>query len=408
MEHYDIIIIGGGMIGASLAHALAKLPLKIAVIEANAPVVNRKDMRSVVLSESSRRVFTGMELWATLSPHITTIQEIHVSERGQFGFTRLRAKDHRLAALGYVLPMPLLNQTLQHAVQAHDHIHYLYLAKVQDLSRDGQEWQLTIAVNDEIKNLSAKLIVAADGSHSVIRTLCGIATVEKDYQQSAVITNVITARDHNNVAYERFSATGPLAFLPFAKRRCAVIWTVTHEDAAELLASSEEIFIQRLQACFGQRLGKILQVEKYQAYPLKMICAKQRIQPGLVLMGNAAHTLHPIAAQGFNLGLRDVATLAQVIADALRDKKDFSSLSVLQHYDHWRENDQQHTSRFTDNLIQLFAPGFLPWRISRNLGLIALDILPPLKRSLLSHATGIAGRLPKLLRGLPLISSPLP
>jgi len=247
--------------------------------------------------------------------------------------------------------------------------------------------------------LRARLLVAADGARSRVRELTGIPVRQVDYGQTAIVVNLTPEYPHRQVAYERFTPSGPLALLPMSGNRCAAVWSVRRHAVDELLALKNEDFCQRLQAQFGERLGAFQNPGKRQAFPLNLTYVREPAWPRLVFIGNAAHALHPVAAQGLNLGLRDVATLAQTVAHT---QNDIGGSALLQQYADWRKRDHMAMTGFTDGLVRVFSNTFLPVVIARNLGLLALDLLPPVKRALVRRTMGLAGRLPRLARGIPL------
>lgn len=408
---YDLIIIGGGMVGASLAISLAGQPLRIALIEAAPLITTEKnksappnyDDRAIALSFGARRIFEGMGLWSDIAPQATAINHIHVSDQGRFGFTRLDAKQENVDALGYVVTARQLGASLMDRLQDCTNLTVISPATLTNLSFDSENATAEILHKDgNTQLLTTKLVVAADGGHSQVRQQLNIHTTDRDYQQTAIIANLTPEKPHRHIAYERFTRNGPLALLPMPDNRCSLVWTRAPEDAERLLQLSDEDFIAELQPCFGKRLGHFLKVGKRHGYPLKLIQAQEQVRTRLTLIGNAAHTLHPIAGQGFNLGLRDVAALAQIIVDTHHAKNDIGSLAVLEDYAHWRHRDHQQVIGFTNTLVQTFSNRLPPLVLARNLGLIATDIIPPLKHGLARHSMGLAGRLPRLARGLPL------
>jgi 2-octaprenyl-6-methoxyphenol hydroxylase len=235
-----------------------------------------------------------------------------------------------------------------------------------------------------------------------VREQLGIETAQWQYDQTAVIANITPERPHANTAYERFTDTGPLALLPLHDDRCALVWTVRTSQVDALMQLDDAAFLAALQERFGQRLGRLLKVGSRQAYPLNLMRARESVRARLALIGNAAHSLHPVAGQGFNLGLRDVAALADVTVEALRDGVDIGNAAVLQRYADARRRDQRGVIAFTDGLARIFANPLASVALARNLGLIAVDLLPPCKHFLSQRTMGLAGRLPRLARGLPL------
>jgi 2-octaprenyl-6-methoxyphenol hydroxylase len=405
---YDIVIVGGGMVGASLAIALGATPLRVAVVEAVPFRSDRQpsyDDRAIALAYGTRRIFEGMNLWAALQGEATPIHDIHISDRGRFGFTRLNCHDEGVEALGYVAVSRVMGAVLAERLQALPNVELLCPAAVSNVVSGGDHAEVTVQCDGATRRLRARLVVAADGAASQVREWFGIDTRRWDYGQSAVITNITPERPHQNRAYERFTDSGPLALLPMSDNRCSVVWTVRGERAEQVLAMSDEVFLRALHARFGGRLGSFLRVGARRAYPLRLVRAREHVRPRLALIGNAAHTLHPVAGQGFNLGLRDVAVLAEVLSDAAANGRDIGGLEVLQGYARWRRQDQLKMIAFTDGLARVFANPFAPLRALRNAGMLAVDLLPPVKHVLTRHTMGLAGKLPRLARGLPLLKS---
>ncbi len=407
---YDILVIGGGMVGASLAIALRGQPLRIAMVEAapfRAAGQPSYDDRAIALSQGSRRIFAAMGVWDVLAPAATPIEHIHVSDQGHFGITRLDAGEEGVEALGYVITGRALGQGLVASVGELDNLDVISPATLSELNLSEDHATAVIERDGRRKTITGALVIAADGGDSSVRRLLDIAMTEKDYRQAAIIANITPQRSHQNIAYERFTADGPLALLPLdtnvaGDNRCSLVWTHSPEQTEHLLMLDEDAFLHELQAAFGWRLGRLLKVGQRASYPLRLVQAREQIRPRLALVGNAAHTLHPIAGQGFNLGLRDVAALAQVLGEAREAGRDTGELRVLEDYARWREGDHRKVIGFTHALVHTFSNRFPPLSLARNLGLLATDILPPLKHALARNAMGISGRLPRLARGLPL------
>ena len=279
-----------------------------------------------------------------------------------------------------------------------------------DLSSELASATIEITNDDglvENKTLTTKLLVAADGDDSVVRRLSGVRIKQRNYEQSAVIANIATDKPHNNQAFERFTDSGPLALLPMAateneKNRYSLVWTVNSSEQDEMMSWSDEEFLKKLKERFGSRAGEFISVSKRHTYPLALMRAREHVRERLAIIGNAAHTLHPVAGQGFNLGLRDVAALSQVIIDACRENKDIGSLDNLNSYADWRKRDHIQTAMATDGRVRIFSNNFLPLAALRNLGLVVVDLVPPLKKVFARHAMGFVGKLPRLGRGLKL------
>jgi 2-octaprenyl-6-methoxyphenol hydroxylase len=403
--NYDLLIVGGGLVGSSLALALAPSSLRIGIIEAALPVTGEKpsfDSRAIALAFGSRRIFEGMGCWAALAPEVTPIRRIHVSTRGHFGTTRMEAKQVSMSALGYVVEMRVLGQLLRQRLQNVPQVEMICPAKVINIATETTQVRVQIAAQGHIHTLSAQLLVAADGGHSLVRQLLQLPTRQIDYAQTAIIANLTTERPHEYTAFERFTNTGPLALLPLGKERLNLIWTVKNTQAPYLTAVDGKTFLSYLQQRFGQRLGRFTRIGKRHAYPLQLIRAQQQTTQRAVLIGNAAHTLHPVAGQGFNLGLRDIAALAQTLNDAHKAGHDLGAPQALSAYTQWRHKDQRRVTEITDAIVRLFSNDYPFLGLARGLGLATLDLLPPLKETLMRHAMGLAGRQPRLSRGLPL------
>ena len=408
MNDYDVIVVGGGMVGASFASALSSLPLSIAIVEAHPPEAPGQpsyDDRSTALSIGSRRILESIGLWSLMHDDSTPILSIHVSDRGRPGFARIDHREEGVDALGHVVVNRRLGAALTGFIDRCDNVALFAPARVAEMENQGDVIELLLSgsADNEIRRIRAPLLVAADGVRSQIREWAGIQVTEWDYGQTAIVTNVTPQRPHRGTAFERFTDDGALAVLPLGTDRCGIVWTGPHAPSEERLALDDPAFVDALQSTFGYRLGNFTRVGKRLSYPLQLVRADEQIRPRVVILGNAAHGLHPIAGQGFNLALRDAATLAEVIADAMQEGQDFGTLDVLSRYARWRASDQRRTVAFTDGLIRTFTNPLFPVRVLRNAGMLALDLVPGAKRVFARYTMGMAGRLPRLARGVPLI-----
>lgn len=406
---YDILIAGGGLAGTSLALALAPAAaagLRVALVETVPPTLARAhahdEVRALALAYGSRRILETLGVWEAIAAQATPIEHIHVSERGRFGAARLSHRDLALPALGYTVEMAWLAKALWQALDERQAIARFAPASVESVCfRDGHA-EVTVRQGEARHRLAVRLVVAADGANSALRAAAGIGSEQIVYAQQAVVATVAIGRPHHHTAYERFTPEGPLALVPLAGQRCKLIWSTPSERVAERLAWSEQEFIARLQDRFGDRLGAFSQPGPRRVYPLVLTRVAEPVRARLALIGNAAHSVHPVAGQGFNLALRDVAALAETVVEAARRGEDIGGLPVLQRYAQWRHRDACATQGFTHLLVRLFANEAWPLAAARTLGLLAVDRLPPLKRRLLRMTSGLAGRLPRLARGLPL------
>jgi 2-octaprenyl-6-methoxyphenol hydroxylase len=402
---FDVLIIGGGPVGASLACALGQRPLRVGVVESSGwSAVGRPgyDDRSLALSFGTRRIFEAMGLWPGMADRVTPIVEILVSDRGHFGTNRLNAEEYGFDALGYVVENRTLGQLFAERLPVLPNVELIHPAQLVSLRQGAGLIHAELQQAGDRRFIDARLLVGADGGQSSVRRLSAIGARSFDYGQTAVIANLSPELPHRRRAYERFTENGPLALLPLSENRCALVWTVDSGRSVELMALCDADFIAALQPYVGDRLGRIMRVGARTSYPLALVTAKRHTAGRTALIGNAMHTLHPVAGQGFNLGLRDVAALAEVVSDAAREGKDPGSAEVLARYEDWRRRDQQRVITLTDGLIRLFSNDFGPLVVARNLGMIAIDLIPPLKRALLRQTMGLAGRLPRLARGLAL------
>ncbi len=403
---YDLVIIGGGLVGASLACALDGLGLRIGLVEAAPLTVSAHpgyDDRTLALAQGTRRIFQTLGLWEALAATAAPIQRIHISERGSPGFAHLNAREEGVEALGYVVEARQVGAALLTKLPNLRGVELLCPARLETVAIEPEAVRVALRCGDNrTVQLHSRLLVAADGAQSSVREQLGVAALRWDYGQQAVIANVTPTLPHENTAYERFTQDGPIALLPMSENRCAVVCTVNAVDTAAVMALDDARFIALLQERFGDRLGPFQRVGRRQAYPLFLLKAREHARHRVAIIGNAAHTLHPIAGQGFNLGIRDAAALAEVVAEAWRGGEDFGDLTVLQRYADWRRWDQRRTIAFTDALNRLFANPLEPVRIARALGLLAFDGLPPLKHEFARQTMGLYGRLPKLARGLAL------
>jgi 2-octaprenyl-6-methoxyphenol hydroxylase len=414
-EYRDIVIAGGGMVGVSLALQLgAVLPdsVRIVLVEGfpfPEPTPGVKpdyhpsfDARSTALSYSSRLIYEQMNVWSELEQWLCPIDTIHVSNRGRFGSAHLRCEDYDWPALGYVVENAWLGNSLIQALYRQARVELISPARVVNAAplEDGMRLQLEGAglsgqEGEQEAELDTGLLLVVDGANSGLRRQLGVAVDEKSYRQHALVANIAFSRAHQGCAYERFTDEGPVALLPLlpapgGAHRAGLVWTLTRERAEHLQVCPEEEFLLELQQRFGYRLGRLEHVGERHAYPLSLVQSAEQVRKGVVVMGNAAHALHPVAGQGFNLALRDVAVLGQVLAEAFAVATPLGDLKVLQRYHDRQLADQVRTVTFSDKLPTLFMQSDPILGLGRDLGLACLDILPAAKREFVRHAAGVA------------------
>lgn len=418
---YDVVIAGGGLVGISLACALAvsNEELSILLVD-NFPIkgMNKDgvitgpvyhpsfDARATALSMASIEIYQRLGVLDDLLIHAETISRIHVSDRGHSGSTVLDAEQQAKTAFGYVIENQWLGSVLLDRLITLPSIELLSEATVANIVPRQKGTSVSISANyhnnDQRVEVEAALLVIADGAQSGLRESLGITSSVKQYAQQAVIANVQTQLPHNGQAFERFLADGAVAFLPLpdlpsAPRRSALVWTMPNRHHTDSIANLDDLdFIKELQSAFGFRLGEIQQLGQRQSYPLALTLADEVIRNHIVVMGNAAHSLHPVAGQGFNLSLRDIAALTELVSQANNGNEDIGKLSLLERYAKAQLKDQSITIGFSHNLIELFGRQSLPIQIGRSLGLLALDVLTPAKNRFSDQASGLNGRRPIL------------
>lgn len=392
MPSATLAIIGGGLVGASLALALQETARqrgwRIVLIEPFAPgsvYQPSYDARSTALSYGSRLIYERLGLWQAIARRAEPIQQIHVSDRGRFGATRLLAMEEGVPALGYVAENAWLGHCLWQALDQQV-VEWRCPTEVVTMQRLDHGYRL--GLNDET-SLDCGLAILADGGRSGLREQLGIGVRVRPYGQSALVANVSPLEAHRGQAFERFTDDGPMALLPLSDNRCALIWTRAAADAERLLRLDEKCFLGELQQVFGYRLGALQQVGARHLYPLSLVEAQEQVRPHLVVLGNAAHSLHPIAGQGYNLSLRDTLALAEVLSESTAPLGDFAT---LQRYLQRQALDQQLTVGFSDQVTRLFSNAQPLLTAGRNLGLLGLDLLPPAKRWFARQAMGLGVR----------------
>ncbi len=391
----SVIIVGGGMAGATLALALSQMTggrLPVHLVEASAPDSAAHpgfDARAIALAQGTCQQLTAIGVWPAIASCATAITSVHVSDRGHAGFVTLEAKDYQISALGQVVELHDVGRRLFALLRKAPGVTLHCPQRVASFMRE--ENSVSVAL-DNGTVLEGKLLVAADGSRSQLAARCGIAWRQEDYRQVAAIANVTTALPHHGRAFERFTQHGPLAMLPMSDGRCSLVWCHPQDALEEVQGWDDERFCNELQRAFGWRLGRITHAGKRNIYPLLLATASQAVSHRLALVGNAAQTLHPIAGQGFNLGLRDVMSLAESLAAAHQAQQDPGGYPVLADYQQRRAADKAATIGVTDGLVQLFANRWAPLVVGRNLGLMAMEHFTPARDVLAQRTLGWVAR----------------
>ena len=372
-DKQDVVIVGGGPVGLVLALALQQQGISFTVLEARAKGASHQDTRALALSYGSRLILEKLGVWDDLKAKATAINTIHISQRSGLGRTRLNATEHNLPALGYVLSYGAITKVLDDAV---DSANILYETQAKEIEPGEAVAQVILERQGELTTLASPLLVIADGGRS-LDGIKGIERETKEYGHDALVSKVRAELPHGNIAYERFTSQGPMALLPNGTRDFSLVWTGEKSRVDALLALDDAVFLTQLHETFGDRVGKFLSVEKRLSFPLKLSTLKPATAPHLVVIGNAAQTMHPVAGQGFNVGMRDAWTLADLIVSALPGK--LGSVEMLSLYSQQRKRDTRGGILFTDFLVNVFSNDMIGVSGLRGAGLGVLELLKPAK-----------------------------
>jgi 2-octaprenyl-6-methoxyphenol hydroxylase len=395
----DIAVVGGGLSGLSLAIACAAAGIDTAVIDREDPAKFRDaayDGRTTAIAYGSQQVLKGIGLWDALARHAEPIREIRVADGDSPLFLHYDRSEIEAEALGYIVENRLLRGALQERAAALPSLTLYAPNAVDDVEFGEAQAQLSLSDGGRI---ATSLVVGADGRNSPMREAAGIKTWGRSYRQIAIVCVVRHEKPHNGVAVEHFRAAGPFAILPMQGNRSSIVWTEEEHDAPALLALDNKAFARQLASRFGDFLGRVEPEPGRWSYPLSLIQAERYAAQRLALIGDAAHVIHPIAGQGWNLGVRDIAALAELLVDAHRLGLDLGSSNLLRQYERWRRFDSLTLTTVTDGLNRLFANDFPPLKLARDLGLAAVNNAPGLKRFFMRHAMGVTGDLPRLVKG---------
>jgi len=396
--HFDLIIVGGGLVGASLACALCNTNLRIAVIEKhsfNDQSQPSFDERTIALTWASRLIFESLGVWKDIKTEAGAIKSIHISDRGHFGTTRLNTAHVGTEALGYVVPTRKIGAVLYDKLKRSANIEIICPDEVSDSKSSPSE---IICETLNGRRIHGKLAILADGGRSDIGKQNNLFNDVEKYSQQALISIVESDRISEQTAYERFTEHGPLALLPMTDNRYALAWTLPSIEAARLMSSTDIEFLSELQSAFGDRVGTFIRTGLRAVYPLSLGHLEKIHQNRMLAIGNAAHIVHPVAGQGFNLGLRDVAEFVDYMESCVELSEDPGENINLEKYSAQRQKQVNRVVRFTDGLITMFTANSHGVSLARNIGLNAIDMSTQSKRFLLKKTMGIDGQLPRLIR----------
>lgn len=397
----QVIIVGGGMVGLSLALMLAKAKIGVKLLEAirypdytdteSVPYHSSFDARNTALSRRSVQIYQKLGLWEALQQHATPILEVHITEQGSFGKARLKAEQENVESFGQVIENAWLGRVLLTQVRQQPLIELIDGVQVKALTQDTEQVYIEAEREGQELQLTSKLVIAADGRDSFCRQALGVGVDVHDYDQVAIVTAVQTSKPHRQVGFERFSPLGPLALLPLpGEYRRSVVWPVKKGTEHEWLGEeNDQHFLNALQQTYGDRAGKFEKTGKRFSYPLSQVLAHKQAVGRVVLMGNAAHTLHPVAGQGFNLCLRDADVLLRFLGSHLTISDDLGEPEVLKAYEQARLTDQQRVIKFCDSVVRGFSNQNPVLKLLRNTGLIAFDIVPGIKPLVANYAMGL-------------------
>ena len=397
----EVIIVGGGMVGLSLALMLAKANIAVKLLEAIkypnyddaslAPYHSSFDARNSALSRRSVQIYQELGLWNTLQEHATPILEVHITEQGSFGKARLKAEQEKVESFGQVIENSWLGRVLLPAARTQSLLELIDGVQVTALTQDADHAHIEAVRGEESLSLQSKLVIAADGRDSFCRKALGIGAEEHDYDQVAIVTTVQTSKPHHHVGFERFSPLGPLALLPLpGEYRRSVVWPVKKGTETKWLGEeNDQYFLNALQETYGDRAGKFQKTGRRFSFPLSQVLAEKQAVGRVVLMGNAAHTIHPVAGQGFNLCMRDAYVLVRSLKEQLSKSADIGEPDMLLAYEQARLNDQQRVIKFCDTVVRGFSNQNPLLKLVRNTGLLAFDMIPGVKPLVANYAMGL-------------------
>ncbi|ARV61900.1 2-octaprenyl-6-methoxyphenyl hydroxylase [Nostocales cyanobacterium HT-58-2] len=393
---YDLVIVGGGIVGLTLASALKDSGLNVLLVEAKVESAAVAKGQAYAVHMLSALIYQGIGVWDKILPNVETYRRVRLSDADYPGVVEWETGDIGTQDLGYVAEHQALLHPLQEFVKDCANVTYLCPAEVANIQYHQDMVTMDIKVADQSRTVCSKLVVAADGSRSRIRQAAGIKTRGWKYWQSCIVAFVKPEKSHNNTAYEKFQSSGPFAILPLPGNRCRIVWTAPHEEAKALCALDDEQFLAELQARYGDQMGKLELLGDRFIFHVQLMQSDRYVLHRLALIGDAAHNCHPVGGQGLNLGVRDVAALAQVLQEAYAQGEDIGEVQILKRYERWRQRENLTILGFTDLLDRMFSNNILPVVLVRRLGLWIMQRVPVVKVFALKLMIGLKGRTPKL------------
>jgi 2-octaprenyl-6-methoxyphenol hydroxylase len=395
---YDLVIVGGGIVGLTLAAALKDSGLNILLIEAKVTSAAVAKGQAYAVHMLSARIFQGIGIWDKILPNIEKYNQVCLSDADYPDVVKFQTADLGTSELGYVAEHYALLEPLQQFVHNCANVTYLCPAEVIKTENQLDIVKITIKINETTQEIRSKLLVAADGSKSPIREAAGIKTKGWKYWQSCIVAFVKPEQPHSNTAYEKFWSSGPFAILPLPGNRCRIVWTAPHQEAKALCALNDEEFLAELSKRYGQHGGKLELLGERFIFQVQLMQSDRYVLPRLALIGDSAHNCHPVGGQGLNLGIRDAAALAEIIHTASKNRQDIGNISILKQYEGWRKKENLAILGFTDLLDRVFSNNLLPVVIIRRLGLWLMQRVPILKIFALKLMIGLKGKTPKLAK----------
>lgn len=395
---YDLVIVGGGIVGLTLASALKDSGLSVLLIEAKVASAAVSKGQAYAIHLLSALIYQGIGVWDEILPQIAKYCQVRLSDADHPEVVKFATTDMGTPELGYVAEHQALLQPLQEFVQNCPNVTYLCPAEVVNTQYQQDIVAIDIKIADRIQTIRSKLLVAADGARSPIRQAAGIKTLGWKYWQSCIVAFVKPEKSHNDTAYERFWPSGPFAILPLPGNRCRIVWTAPHEEAKALCALDDKEFLAELTRRYGDQMGKLELLGDRFVFQVQLMQSDRYVLPRLALIGDAAHNCHPVGGQGLNLGIRDAAALAQVLQTAHQAGKDIGNIKILKRYERWRQWENLTILGFTDLLDRVFSNQFLPLVLVRRLGLWFLQRVPVVKLFMLKFMIGLKGQIPELAK----------